>query len=213
MITPGQATAILNTKYQDRNGQWRKLGNFSEFAGLEQRANDAANKAWNFESAQKRREGRAIIQSVRDQGVLLNEQEAKALEARLAPLNINRYEYADLLETKDDRLTEKATELFDQVQRDNTYFPDGAMRHLPDARTVKAARQHNANLRGGFLEMTKNQKENVTEWIKARAAFVTQSSVLNPPEAAIDARADLEEAGDNGGQIIELTIRMFRMLL
>jgi len=129
MITPGQATAILNTKYQDRNGQWRKLGNFSEFAGLEQRANDAANKAWNFENAQKRREGRAIIQSIRDKGVLLNEQEAKALETRLAPLNINRYEYADLLETQDDRLTEQATELFDQAQRNNTYFPDGAMCH------------------------------------------------------------------------------------
>lgn len=91
VITPGQAVAILKTKYPDRNGQTRSLGNFVEFRGLAQRANDAAQKAWSFETSQKRREARAQIKKIEDSIAtkgLLTEKEAEDVKAKLASLGL-----------------------------------------------------------------------------------------------------------------------------
>ena len=196
VITPGQAIEILNTKYPDRNGQPRKLGNFVEFQGLAQRANDAAQKAWNFETAQKRREARAQIKEIEESIAtkgLLTKEEADEVKARLAPLGVPLYEYQHLLETKDDKLTEQAQDLYETAVRNGTYIPEAAIKHLP-LEQINQAKQHNARLQGGYSEMTPYQQTNVDNWIDTVAARATATEVLDPDTAANNARLDLKEA-------------------
>ena len=198
VITPGQAVAILKTKYPDRNGQMRSLGKFVEFRGLAQRANDAAQKAWNFQTAQKRREARAEIKKIEDSIAtkgLLTKEEAETVKARLSSLSVPAYEYQHLLETKDDKLADQAENLFDAGVRNGTYIPEAAIKHLP-RELIKQAQQHNARLQGGYSEMDRYQEQNVVNWIDTVAARATNTAVLDPDTAANNARLDIKAEWD-----------------